>query len=328
MMRATAAAHRLLAISVALTSCLLPGQQQKKISAIDFFGHQGLDAPAVRRALPFTEGDPMPPSADYQAWKATIRKIVKEVTGSESTDQTFVCCNEQGDWAIYIGLRGASTMERRLKPEPIGAIRLAAEVVRFDAELEQVWKTAVQSGDQAAIPAKLQAMRPLAAKHERSLLDVVANSGDRAHRAAAAFAIGHAMEPSVARLSALLSASDDSDSTVRNNAVRGLAEWASRHAAWRSKIPPGVFINLVRSGTWSDRNKGSSLLAALTESREEKMLAEIRAVAREAEIALWRWRGHAYFARMILGRAAGIEEQRLKKLVEAGDVKTILEALR
>ena len=46
------------------------------------------------------------------------------------------------------------------------------------------------------------------------------------------------------------------------------------------------------------------------------------------EMARWRNAGHAYAARMILGRCAGIEETSLVKLVESEDVAAILAALR
>jgi hypothetical protein len=45
------------------------------------------------------------------------------------------------------------------------------------------------------------------------------------------------------------------------------------------------------------------------------------------EMARWRSAGHAYAARMILGRCAGIVEGKLEKLVESGDVGAIVEAL-
>jgi hypothetical protein len=112
------------------------------------------------------------------------------------------------------------------------------------------------------------------------------------------------MEPSEARLAVLLEAAYDPDSTVRNNAVRGLGEWARQAPAWRARIPARIAIDLVRSGVWSDRNKGASLLRELTESRDESVLAEIRAVALPAlrEMAQWRWFGHNSDARAVLDR--------------------------
>jgi HEAT repeat protein len=50
------------------------------------------------------------------------------------------------------------------------------------------------------------------------------NASGRAHRAAAAFALGHAMDPSPERIRTLVEASSDPDDLVRNNAVRSLSE--------------------------------------------------------------------------------------------------------
>jgi hypothetical protein len=45
-------------------------------------------------------------------------------------------------------------------------------------------------------------------------------------------------------------------------------------------------------------------------------------------MARWRSRGHADFARILLGRIAGIEETRLQQLVGEGQVDQIIEALK
>lgn len=132
------------------------------------------------------------------------------------------------------------------------------------------------------------------------------------------------------RLAVLLDAAHDPNSTVRNNAVRGLGEWAHQYPEWRTKILPDVGIDLVRSGTWSDRNKGAFLLSELTEARDEDMLGKIRELATPSlrEMAEWRWSGHNTAARLILGRIAGIEEARLRKMIDDGNVAEILRNLR
>lgn len=74
----------------------------------------------------------------------------------------------------------------------------------------------------------------------------------------------------------------------------------------RKRIPASVFIDLVRSGIWSDRNKGAFLLLTLTESGDEALLNELRSNASEAlqEMADWKSTGHAQPARTILQRIA------------------------
>jgi hypothetical protein len=67
----------------------------------------------------------------------------------------------------------------------------------------------------------------------------------------------------------------------------------------------------------------------LTKSHDPKVLALLRAEALDALIEMARWRsdGHAEAARLLLGRIAGIEEDRLNKLVVAGQLDAILDAL-
>jgi hypothetical protein len=87
---------------------------------------------------------------------------------------------------------------------------------------------------------------------------------------------------------------------------------------------------MLNSGSWTDRNKAGFLLDELSKERDPKLLSQLRAHALDSliEMARWRSRGHAGTARILLGRIAGIEETRLQKLVDAGEVEQILKALK
>jgi HEAT repeat protein len=137
------------------------------------------------------------------------------------------------------------------------------------------------------------------------------------HRRVASEAVGYTRQ-SQDQILALVRAARDPDDVVRNNATRALA----------STIPPDTFIDMLNSGTWTDRNKGTALLVQLTATRNSELLANIRLVALYSliEMASWRRPGHAYFARMVLGRVAGLEEDRLSKLAINGPVDAILAA--
>ena len=71
------------------------------------------------------------------------------------------------------------------------------------------------------------------------------------------------------------------------------------------------------------------MLAALTNSREPKLLTLLRTDALDSlvEMARWRSAGHAEAALLILGRMAGLSEDSLTKLIEAGQAETILSKL-
>jgi hypothetical protein len=83
---------------------------------------------------------------------------------------------------------------------------------------------------------------------------------------------------------------------------------------------------MLNSGTWTDRNKGAMLLEILSVRRDARLLGQLRRQALPSLIEMARWRnpGHAGNPRMILGRVAGIEENRLAQLVAKGNVEEII----
>ena len=123
-----------------------------------------------------------------------------------------------------------------------------------------------------------------------------------------------------ARLLALVRAARDPDDEVRNNATRALGVLVRSNRALAASIPPDTFIEMLNSGTWSDRNKAGMLLMEMTASRGSDLLGKIRSMALDPliEMASWRRPHHALFARMVLGRVAEIPEDRLKELAWNG----------
>jgi hypothetical protein len=90
-----------------------------------------------------------------------------------------------------------------------------------------------------------------------------------------------------------------------------------------------VFIEMLNSGIWTDRNKGAMVLEQLTTNRNPAVLAKLRTVALDSliEMTMWREASHAYSARMLLGRVAGIAEKKLEALAAKGPPEAIVEAL-
>jgi hypothetical protein len=66
----------------------------------------------------------------------------------------------------------------------------------------------------------------------------------------------------------------------------------------------------------------------LTDGRNPDLLAKIRAEALDSLVEMARWRrpGPAYFARIVLGRVAGLPEERLKELAWNGPADEIVHA--
>jgi hypothetical protein len=304
------------------------------VGEIEFFGGKGIDLDAVRTALPLREGGPPPKPAAKQK----VRDEVRRAAGSDPTDVAFVCCDRSGDWMIYIGLPGASSRRFAYNPEPKGAARLPSRLLKLYEEMDSLLFKAVQTGDTGEDDSQGYAlsknprlrgreleMRKYALDHEPLVRTVLETSSDPLHRRVAAQVLGYGRQwPG--QINDLVRASRDPDDEVRNNAIRALGVLARSSPRLSAQIPVEPFIDMLSSGTWTDRNKGAALMEILTTGRDPKLLANVRAHAMDAliEMAEWRAPGHAFFARMILGRIAGIEEDRLHALVDRGAVGEIV----
>jgi hypothetical protein len=311
----------------------------RTLSAIDFFGYKGLDVSAIRGALPFREGDAFPPPKVHSDdLKRQVTQRVRQVIGRDPTDIGFVCCDAKQNFMVYIGLPGESYQPLVANSVPSGAVRLPKAAVSLREKYEDALEGAVMNGhaseddsagyslsdDPKARRAEL-AVRDYALRNEALLLEVVASSSDARHRSIAAQMIGYGNQ-SDAQLDALVHASLDPSDEVRNDAIRALWVLAGAKPELTPKIPLEAFGRLMHSGSWADHNKSSLLLVALTEGRDPKVLAQLRAEALDPllEMARWHSRGHAEAALTILGRMAGIEESRLRQLIESGDASAIL----
>jgi HEAT repeats len=316
-------------------------ETHRRIGEIDFYGYAGLDLEKIRTALPVSEGDELANDA-VMTQVAWIRETVKRVVGHPATDVAAVCCDAQGNWIFYIGLPGSSIRTLRFNPPPKGRARLPTSITAHYQKTMEASSSAVGKGVAAedhsrgfalSVDPDLRAMqlatRAYALRNEALVRRVLASSEDAEQRIAAAHILGYARQ-SAQQIQALVRASQDSDETVRNNAIRALGVLAQSDPKGAARIPAQHFIAMLSSGSWTDRNKAGFLLDELTERRDPKLLAQLRSQSLDSliEMARWRSRGHADFARILLGRIAGIEEVRLRALLEAGQVDQILEALK
>ena len=304
------------------------------IGEIEFYGYAGLDLHAKRAALPVHEGD----EVSEEQIPALIDRIKQAL---QATSVEAVCCDGQSRLMLYIALRGESARDVTYNPAPKGPARFPPAVVELDGQFSEALSQALGKGataeDQSqgyavsvdpALRAKQMAERDYAVGHGGLIRRVLESSSDAGQRAIAAHLMGYAVQ-SRAQIAALVKASHDPDADVRNHATRALWVLAASSADRAARIPADGFLDMLYSRSWTDRNKASLLLEALTRKRDPRLLRSLRAEALDAllEMARWRNAGHAYAPRLILGRIAGIEEVRLATLVEAGDVGPILEAL-
>jgi hypothetical protein len=313
----------LFSVALLLAAAANPLSARNRIAYIEFFGYQGIDVNAVRQALPFRDGDNLSGDLQEQAHAA-----VKRVTGRDATDVFRVCCTGDADSVVFIGLPGSSSRAFRLDSAPQGDAAVSAELAALSHQANEAEMKAVMSGHSAedgapgyrllkepgAKSAEL-AVRDYVLQHEDEIIRVLQSSAKANQRAMAADALGYAARQP-RQLVALTRAVRDPDSDVRNNATRALGEILRADPSAADQIPPDAFIDMVRSGTWTDRNKGCMTLWPLTQARDKELLARVQSEAGEAlwEIARWHSVGWAFCARSILGRIAGVPEDRLNTL--------------
>jgi len=311
-----------------------------RVATIEFFGHKGVDTAAIRAALPFREGDALPPGTEV---KERVRAAVLESTGKAATDVAGVCCTADGGLLVFIGIPGGSYRAFAYSAAPTGPARVSNELEQLYDRLGEAIGAAVRKGGDAAVEDRSKGyaltkdqqvrsiqldLRRYAIRHEPELLRVLESSSDQTHRAIASQALGYARQSS-RQLLALTRAVRDPDEEVRNNAARALGVLVDANQQLARQVPPDAFIEMLNSGVWTDRNKGALVLERLTVTRNPDLLAKLKTVALDSliEMALWRAASHAYFARMLLGRVAGIPEQRLEELAAKGPPQAIIEAL-
>ena len=312
--------------------------EKTAIANIDFFGYGQLDVVKLRAALPIKAGESIERS-QWNSYRSRIEEAIRSATGKPPTDVTAVCCNEQGNSIIYIGVAGTSSMAVKHKRAPVGEVRLPAAALKLSQETEEALKTAVLAGRthedhsngyalsaEPELRTKQLQIREFALANEELLRNVLSSSSDAEHRAIAAQFLGY-VNVSARQIGDLSEAANDTDAGVRNNAVRALGVIAGSSQRRARMISPQPFIALLKSGRWLDRNKGGWLLINLTASRDPKLLKQLRVEAMDAliEMARWRFTDHATFGRRLLGRIAGIEEAKLDRLIN-NDPETIIAA--
>ncbi|MBO0860220.1 MAG: HEAT repeat domain-containing protein [Chloracidobacterium sp.] len=169
-----------------------------------------------------------------------------------------------------------------------------------------------------------------AARDLKLLRDVLLNSNDARNRALAAEVIAYAADKQ-AVVDDLVEALRDQDGGVRNNATRALAvmaESARQPTKQPIKIPLLPFIEMLNSIDWTDRNKSSFALSALTYKGDPAVLSELgqKALPSLIEMARWKSSGHAHPSFFLLGRVAGFPEGEIIAAWESGDHAAFIDA--
>jgi hypothetical protein len=117
-----------------------------RIGEIEFFGTLGIDVPKVRSVLPVREGDEV-----YEDQVAGIREHISQAianaTGHPPTDISLICCTDQQEPTIYIGLRGSNMASVYLRSAPKYSTCLPMEALTLYRQALDAVEPAVKSGN-------------------------------------------------------------------------------------------------------------------------------------------------------------------------------------
>jgi hypothetical protein len=310
--------------------------QLPAIQTIDFYGLRTVSEARVRKALQIKEGD-IPPISPLPA-----QLRVEAVDRVIHARLNFVCC-EKGKTTLYVGIQEQDVPELTFRPAPTGSVRLPFDVLPAGQAFENAYTMALEAGDHVEdqseghslmhFPEARAAQKKfitLAALHPAILHDVLRNSADARQRALAAQILAYAADKRDV-VADLIYATRDPDDEVRNNATRALwiiAKYAQRKPDLGIHVPATVFIDLLNSLVWTDRNKSSNALLETTFNRDPAVLAEIRAKALPSLVEMARWKAiaHAQASLFLLGRIGGMSEDDIQAAIDRGDREAVISA--
>jgi hypothetical protein len=308
------------------------------VGTLDFFGLRRVTEAEVRTALKLKEGDPF----SRTTGKSLVAELEK-IPGVHKATVAPITVDGTGKLKVFIGIQEEGAIGFTLRDAPEGTQRLPDELAQIYRDFMTALGPAVRKGGGGddhsqghALSANPDLRKPQDAavahlKENASLVrDVLKSSSNADDRRAAAWLLGYA--PDKKSITAdLVAAARDPDGTVRNNATRALAiiaEFAATRPALGISIEPDVFLDMLRSVTWTDRNKVSFLLDGMTKTGAAELLRTLRerAMPELIEMARWKSDGHAFPAIRILGRIAGWEDQRIFRTWREGGVEKLIAA--
>ncbi len=305
------------------------------VVAVDFYGAADVDFTRIRAAFPFQAGG----SFELREESSDDGSPdLKRLIGDNRLSVAPVFIPDLKGWVIYVDIEPPDTSPPAGNPAPAGRAKLPAKIVRlYEHAIDRYIHGGIHAGDETTNGYSLSkdpVMRSdelqlikYARAHANRVYSVLVNSASTRDRIAAAWIAGYTAKGEK-QLIALLHAVLDPDPTVRNNSIRVLAVLAAHDAGIARRIPTDPFIPMLRSLTWSDRNKALWLLDPVTAAREPNAIESLRRQALEPlrQMSRWTYWDHARMALLLLGRIAGIPEPRLQKLLEARDSAAIPDA--
>lgn len=304
-----------------LATATAPGQDSLVIGMIDFYGLLTITEDEIRALLPFTEGDTVSPDdIDLEA----IVLEIEQSLGVHRGHINGVCCSAPGVGGVFIGVEETPVPGIAYRAEPTGEMRLPREILETEERLDAAFEAALQANEMREDQSQGHALMmypevrvlqlsfiDYARRYRDLLIDVL--HGSARQRALAARVLAYAEDKAGVVPHLELAVLDPNDG-VRNDATRALALiaiYGNERPELGIEIDAGLFIRMLSSVVWTDRNKASFLLEALTQARDPVLLARLRDETLPAliEMCAWRDEGFAFPSCRILERALGLPDR-------------------
>lgn len=271
-----------LALSGIITCFLQLGASAESMERIDgvyFFGYDGFDLNEIKTKFSLKSGAEIDRDQFFPKKYELYKDEIKAIVGKAATDVALVSFNK--GTIVFVGIPGKSNSEQP-KLLKIGTERLAVSK-KIAATYDQLMQLVVilvrtqKQEDKDAYKSKKTELEKLATVEKASLRKALDSSLVQ-DRVVASYALG-LVASTKEELLALAERSNDPDSTVRNNSTRELAELLESKPELANQIPASNFVAMLKSPTWTDRNKAVYILHGLTKSRNAEILAEMRKTA-------------------------------------------------
>jgi hypothetical protein len=280
----------------------------------------------LRQAFEIPEGVPLP-----QNEKAILGRL-KSVKGVHDAKLAVICCEADGTPTLFVGIQEQSQAPFQYRRPGEKQVSLPGAMValyeRFlDALSEAVQKGAAREDDSQGhalfsdetLNGLTREFQAYARDHAAFLAEVMHESSEAKQRTAAAWIIGYAADKRFAARE-LLRAIADENEQVRNNATRSLAAiitLSQNKPDLRIQVDSAPFIQMLHSLSWSDRNKATMVLLALTKPRPPDVLKALHERALEPLIEMANWQdSHHGMALTLLGRIAGLPDSEAEDLTK------------
>lgn len=312
-------------IMLALSVLSVPtgAQDVPTIGIIDLYGLRSISEEQVRAALPFSEGFVVPTDNSFP--EEQVESDMAAALDVFRVDLSLVCCYEALKGIAYVGIQERPVSKLQFREAPTGNTRLPPEVVETQRQIEIALIAAVEAGDSGEdisqghslmMNAEVRALQERNIEYANAYFDLLTEvlNNSAAQRDLAANVLGYAADKK-AVVPYLEGAVLDPDEEVRNNATRALsliAAFANQYPELDIEIDAEVFVDMLNSVWFGDRNKASFVLLQLTESRDPTVVQLIRdeAIPSLIEMCRWHWGGHSFVPCKLLERAIGLPEQK------------------